>query len=287
MKNRIAIYAFYDEEGIIDDYVYYFLNALKKLAKRIIFVSNGPIKQEYINIISKITNEILIRDNVGFDAHAYKYAFDYIGFKNLNKYDEVISCNSTFFGPIYELENVFLKMEKNENLDFWGITQHPDYFVDSKDNSEFCINPYGYIPKHIQSYFIVYKNRLLSSNYFYNFWDSLPMINNYKEAIELFETVLTKHFSDLGFKWDTYIKYNEKLIKINYPLLYKPLDVVKEYNCPIIKRKSFFLENELTIQYSTKKQIEKLFQFLKNNNLYNIDFIKNNVERTLNNAKNS
>ena len=192
MKNRLGIYFIYDEKGIMDEYAFFFLSAYKKLLNRLIVVINGELKQEYIDRLKSLNYEVLVRENKGLDVYAYKHAFDYVGFNNLSEYDEVIYCNSTFFGPIYNLEDMFECMDKNENLDFWGITQHPDYKVDNEDIPAYNINPYGYLPKHIQNYFMVYRNSFVKKKDLYDFWNNLPEINGYFDSVGLFETVFTK-----------------------------------------------------------------------------------------------
>lgn len=278
MNNRLGIYFFYDKDGTVDEYVFHFLRELKILTNRIVFIANGFIKEEYIKEINSITNEIILRENTGLDVYALKYTLNYIGFENLGNYDEVIYCNSTFFGPIFPLEDMFNCMDTKKGLDFWGITQHPDYKTNNENIPSFNLNPYGYIPKHIQYYFVVYRNRLLKSKEFCEFFKNMPIINDYFDAVGLFETVFTKHFEDLGYEWGTYVNYIDE--NMNYPLLYKPYDVVYKYKCPIIKRKSFYLENELTEKYNTLKQNCKILNYLKDNNLYDTNMIIKNINRS-------
>lgn len=39
--NRIGIYFFYDKDGIVDDYVPYFLEKLKPFCRRLVVVASG------------------------------------------------------------------------------------------------------------------------------------------------------------------------------------------------------------------------------------------------------
>ena len=43
-KNKLLVYFFYDEDNIIDKYVFFQLNALKEFVSEILFVSNSKIK---------------------------------------------------------------------------------------------------------------------------------------------------------------------------------------------------------------------------------------------------
>lgn len=71
---RACLFSFYDKDGIVDDYIVYFLKELSKHAERIIFFSNGKLDDEQKAKILPITEEIKIRPNEGFDVMAYKEA---------------------------------------------------------------------------------------------------------------------------------------------------------------------------------------------------------------------
>ena len=83
--NRIAIFSFYDSEGIVYDYVEYYLNELKKNVARLVIVINGQILENGEKKLGVFTNEIIVRKNVGYDAGAYKECIiNYIGIDNIS-----------------------------------------------------------------------------------------------------------------------------------------------------------------------------------------------------------
>ena len=53
---RVVIFAHYDKDNIVDDYVIYYLKALKEVASEIIFVSCNPILNNMTNTILDLTN---------------------------------------------------------------------------------------------------------------------------------------------------------------------------------------------------------------------------------------
>ena len=57
--NRIAIFSFYDSEGIVYDYVEYYLNELKKNVARLVIVINGQILENGEKKLGVFTNEII------------------------------------------------------------------------------------------------------------------------------------------------------------------------------------------------------------------------------------
>ena len=141
---RCAIFLFYDKDGIVDDYVINLLECLKKSVDDILVVCNGIIPEESQLKFRTVTQDILIRDNAGFDVGGYREGLFYYGFEKLQRYDEIVMLNYTFFGPLYPFEEMFDEMSKRD-IDFWGITGHF-----SVNPDPYGQNRYGYMPKHIQ-----------------------------------------------------------------------------------------------------------------------------------------
>lgn len=193
-KSRLAIYFFYDGQGIVDRYVEYYLKDLVKVIDRLVVVVNGILTPEGRDRFCQFTDEIIVRENTGFDVWAYKMALEYIGWEELRKYDEVILGNHTLMGPVYPFREMFDEMDKRVELDFWGITKY--LRVDQNPDQ----NPYGYIPEHIQSHFIVYRNKFLKSRELKDYWDNMPPILSYSDSIGKHESYFTKHFGDMGFR---------------------------------------------------------------------------------------
>ena len=59
VMKRICIFSIYDNAGIVDRYIYYYLFELTKVAK-IIIVVNGGINEEGLEKLNDITNNIYI-----------------------------------------------------------------------------------------------------------------------------------------------------------------------------------------------------------------------------------
>ena len=192
---RVAIYFFYDKDGVVDRYVNYFLEDFKQNLDRLIVVCNGKLTPEGREEFSKYTNEIIVRENKGFDVWAYKEGIEYIGWDNLKNYDELIMLNMTIMGPIYSFKEMFDEMDSRKELDFWGITKFHKFPVDP-----WGLIKYGYIPEHIQSHFIAVRNPMLTSYEFKQHWEKMRMINTYFESVSYHESIFTKKFNDKGFK---------------------------------------------------------------------------------------
>lgn len=275
-KNRLAIFFFYDADGIADRYVDVYLQGLQEVCGHIVVVANGIITPQTRRLFSNHTNDIIVRKNVGFDAWAHKAGLEYIGWDKLRTYDEVVLTNFTLMGPVYPFSEMFDKMSEQKNLDFWGMTAY------HKVESDPFHNPYGYIPDHIQSSFIVYRKKFLETWELKEYWDHLPEIHSYNEAVGLHESFFTKHFEDQGFEWDVYADNKEERELTNYFLIDEAFKAVKEKRCPAFKRRSFFQGHDYFLTNTMGEQTFELLCFLKNKTTYDVDLIWENLLRTCN-----
>jgi rhamnosyltransferase len=231
---RLGIYSFYDADGIVDRYVPFFLNDLRENLDQLIIVVNGLIRVEEKAKLLALTPRIIVRENRGFDIWGYKTGLDDVGWDNLAAFDEIILANNTVFGPLFPFRRVFQEMAARD-IDFWGLTRHYEHEQDPTG----C-NPYGFTPEHIQSYFCAFRRSLVTQPAFQDYWDNLPDLPRYQDAVGRHETYFTRHFADLGFRFDTFVDAgNLKDLNPN-PILYYHEEMVAEQHCPIIKRRTFF-----------------------------------------------
>ena len=274
---RVAIYFFYDKDGIVDGYVDYFLEDLKKNLDRLIVVCNGKLTSEGRKKFSKYTNEIIVRENKGFDVWAYKEGIEYIGWDNLKNYDELIMLNMTIMGPIYPFKEMFDEMDSRKDLDFWGITKFHKFPVDP-----WGLIQYGYIPEHIQSHFIAVRKPMLKSYEFKQHWEKMRMINTYFESVSYHESILTKKFNDKGFNSDTYVNSNDLKDFTDHPIIDYPKKIIKENKCPIFKRRSFFNSYDDFLTRGMGRSSLELFKYIEKNTNYDVNLIWDNILRVEN-----
>ena len=94
---RLIIFFFYDKDGIVDDYIPYMLNDLNKNISELMIVCNGLLEDKSREKLEKLTSNILVRENKGFDIWAYKTGLEHYGWKKLAEFDEVIFMNFTIW----------------------------------------------------------------------------------------------------------------------------------------------------------------------------------------------
>ena len=271
--NRLGIYFFYDKDGIIDSYVPYLIRDLNENFDRLIVVCNGFLKEGERRKFEEFTDEILVRKNEGLDVGAYKTALEYIGWDHLKSYDEIVLLNNTIMGPVYSFAEMFVEMKKRD-VDFWGITKY------GKDpNAKLKFSSYDYIPEHIQSHFMAFRNSLITSMDFQKYWQTIPEIHSYDESVGIHESSFTKKFEDLGYKWDVYINTDEYDGITSYPLNFYAKELIVKKRCPIFKRRSFFQDYRYIIANTAGQSAAELYRYLKKTEIYDVDMIWDTILR--------
>ena len=271
---RLGIYFFYDKEGIVDDYVPYYLNALKPFCSELCVVVNGILNDEGRKKLETCSDKLIVRVNKGLDSWASKETIESYGYEAIKEYDELLLNNFTSFGPIYPFSIMFDKMA-NKECDFWG---HCRYFSQS---SKVRNQP---IPNHLMSHFVVFRKNILESFYFKYYWDTLQEVNNYDDARLYHEFRLTPYFENLGFVSSSFIddEINVKYPDINTSVLCT-YNQLKENKSPILKRKALFVSKaQYPFGDKTPHNFNKTIKYIYKRKLYDLNLCFSNLIRTKN-----
>ena len=274
-NRRISIYFFYNNIGYVSDYVIHYLKEIKKLCAESCVVVNEILSNEGRAKLQGCCDTLLVRENVGFDSAAYKYAIKHYGYDYIKQnFDELILNNFTCYGPIYPLNEMFDEMEKRD-CDLWGINAHPAmdaYLLPGVLDSK--------IVKHIQSFFIVFKRSILSDDCFKDYWETLKVPYSYQQAILFHELRCSNYFEKRGFKTDTFINFNKYKEYVLNHTIYLVDRMVKEDRLPIIKRKAFFIDN-MQIMYNAWGHFARdLLEFIQKNTDYDVNLIWQDLIKT-------
>ncbi|MFI3125166.1 rhamnan synthesis F family protein [Streptococcus suis] len=188
--NRLLLYVHYNKYNKLSSHVIYQLQKLAPLFSTIFFISNSQLSAnelDYLETEGLITN-YLQRENIGFDFLAWREGMFKIGFDELKRYDSVTLMNDTCFGPLWDMESVYQSFENQKMIDFWGMTNH-------RATKRF--------KEHLQSYFISFKQRVVQSEEFYQFWSRVIDYSNVQDVIEQYETQITTHFLNAGYHYSS------------------------------------------------------------------------------------
>ena len=229
---RLAIFAFYNGKGLINDYVVTYLEYLKEVSDSIIFVADNEPNIKELSKIYPLVSHIESYHHGEYDFGSYKIGFKYAKEHYLlDDVDEIILCNDSCF-CVDSLKPAFDKMATN-SCDFWSMTASNEY------------------EPHLQSFFLVVKKKLFNSEVFSNYLDNVKHLDSFLEIVNTYEIPLKMTFEKEGFKSASYIKAPKK----NNPTFF-PIKCIK-VKMPLIKRKIF------TESYACKESLLEVILYLK------------------------
>ncbi|MDD5705955.1 MAG: rhamnan synthesis F family protein [Kiritimatiellae bacterium] len=268
-RSRIGIFLTHDPEGSVDDYIVFLLRDMMQNLSRLVVVVNGTLSDEGWRRLSEFTGEIYVRPNEGFDVGAWQEALaGHVGYDRLADYDDLVLFNDSFFGPLYPFATVFAEMDRRGH-DFWGLSVHGE-----TPGTGLC--PYGNRPRYLQTYFLVFGKRVLSSNDFRAFWQDLPRFRHFDELADRFAAVLTRHFADRGFAWSAYCETADlegPPVKNFDPHTYALHELVAHRKYPVIKRRSFLVSRTEYLRHCGGAELRATVEHVRRHSNYDLRLV--------------
>lgn len=225
---RLVIYVVWDRRGGVEDYVTFALEGFRDHAAYVLVVVNGSLSDEGRAKLERVSDEILVRDNVGYDIWAHKDALAHMNGR-LAEFDELLMTNDTWFGPVGDYGSVFDRMAV-ERVHFWGMTDH------AREEP----NPFthrGVLAYHLQSFWIAVRKEMFMSSVWRDYWRDLPQMPDYFDAVLKHEAVFTEHFAARGYSHG--VAFASADYPTDHPALFNA-DLLIADGCPVVKRRPFF-----------------------------------------------
>lgn len=163
----IAVMAHYDVDNLVDPYLYNNFDKLSDVVEKIILVSTSAIDSDISLRYPKV--QVIVRDNVGYDFCSYKEGI--FSIDELYSYDCLLVLNDSFYS--------------NKNLDLKSIIKM------SEGYDIFSLTASRQFAYHLQSYFLIFNKKALTSEWFFNFWDNLYHYKRKERIIFDYEIELT------------------------------------------------------------------------------------------------
>ena len=217
---KIAVFASYDKDGIIHDYVLEYCKYLKEVVDKIIFIADNHADKKEQNKLKELVDYAEFCPHGEYDFGSYKRGYHYAKINGwLDKTNELIFCNDSCF-CISSLIPIFETMNKR-TCDFWGMTKSHE------------------IQDHLQSFFLVFKQNVFNSKSFIDHINSVTHKNNFMDIVKCYEIPFTHKLNKAAFVDSEYIQFNNNSNPTFYP--YKSY----KNGMPLIKKKIFFAEEHL------------------------------------------
>lgn len=178
---RICLFAGYDKNNIIDDYVVYYISELAKFSDVYYFADNDMNKPE-LDKLKNIAKFAAGRKHGCYDFGSWLEIIKEIGWKKIEEYDEVILANDGCFGPLFPLDDVFDTME-SKKLDAWAM----------------CGN------KFMMSFFMVLNKKVFKNKEFRAFFENIKPEADKNIVIKKYERGINSIIEEQDFSHGVFL----------------------------------------------------------------------------------
>ena len=245
---RLFLFAGYDRDGILDDTLIHYLNALSKLGDIILVMDCDVNDTSPLKGIKNLLYFETVRHNE-YDFGSYKRGYMWArNQKILGNYDWVYLVNDSVYGPLFDMEPCLKKLE-SQHADLTGMV---DFF-------DACT------PKHVQSWFIGLSKKIAPSKMIYDFMQDIKKRHNKLEIICKYEVGLSRLILQNGFEmFVLFHQYGNN----GHPVYDNPKLVLENF-IPFIKKQGLknIGGNVLLLPYTSDDFNEKIFAHAKRTNL--------------------
>ena len=176
------IYVHYDSNGDVRPDIFEQLKAYRSYCD-IAFVSASPKLCDRPRLLDKLQDAcdvVLVRHNEGYDFGSWQAGILYCQ-RYLGTVSRLILANDSCYGPLYSLDNLFSRISAS-HADVIGLT----------DSTA--------ISYHLQSYFVAYGRRILSSQVFWRFWEQIKIWPTKVDLVRACEVGWSDILIKAGFK---------------------------------------------------------------------------------------
>lgn len=226
---RLLLYVHFDRDNAVDEHVFYQVERLVPFAVETQFISNSPISEAEAGRLRAFVSGITVRPNRGLDFGAWAEILNARLPEIAKNFDELWLMNDSCYGPVFPLEEIFDRM-KEQPCDFWSIT-------DSGGNQR------G--KRHLQSYFLIFRRKVLQSRPFQEFWKRTALkCTDCRTRKRYGEQSLDRCLRQAGFRPGCFISVRDESqnwrIGQLHPLsLFSAYRLVDDYQLPFLQVKAF------------------------------------------------
>lgn len=251
---RICLFAAYDVDGIVDDYVLAYLTELSRHAD-VYFLADGLMDKTELARLREVTVGAWAIPHGEYDFGSYsRLARDLVGWDLIESYDELLLVNDSCY-LVRPLDDVFTRMDAAVGH-WWGMQlTAPTYLADSdrelpplplkqaKARFQRHEIPNYHHFAHVGSYFLALRAPVIHDAGFRRRLDAVCRQRSKLDVIFKYETGTTRYLVGQGYDFATYVPevlafhpaYSAAaftLIERGFPLLKRQLLAENPFDVP-------------------------------------------------------
>ena len=190
-RRRVAVFAVFFPAGRIPETTMCYLRALNEVADDVLLYANCPVFPDEIRKLDGLVRFAAFRVHGGHDFFSYRLGFEKareLGLLDAARTDELVLANDSCYAPVFPLPDCFAKMA-DRPCDFWGMTA----------------NSGAYRSEHVQSFFFVFRRRVLDGDALARFLGGIEILGARWEVVRRYEIGFTAALVEAGYSWDTLV----------------------------------------------------------------------------------
>jgi len=211
---RICLFAGYDPQNKVDDYVVFYVQKLAEIAD-VFYLADSDMPASELKKLSPFTKKAFAKRHGRYDFGSWSLLVQKLGWEKLEEYDEVLFVNDSCYAPLFDLKPIFDKME-SEHLDAWGLAAN--HFM--------------------MSFFLAFDKKIIKNPRFRHFIESIEKEKDKNIIIRKYEKGLDTFLKDEGYKTGAYFtpKKLEEFYKKNKGKIKKDLKEILPFRERIFMR---------------------------------------------------
>lgn len=246
---RVCLFAAYDADGIVDDYVLAYLRDMAQHAD-IYYLADCPMDATELTKLDGLVKGAWADRHGMYDFGSYSIlARDLVGWEDIETYDEMILANDSCY-LVHPLKDTFNTMA-TRSCAWWGLqatkgmisTQHQNRIAedvpvpihDIKENHLDSFESDPIYDFHVGSYFLAFRKSVIKDSSFRRVLDHVSKETSKRNIIRKYEIGLTRFLIGKGYEFDTLVETVSK----QHPIFTERAFDLIEGGFPLLKR--FFL----------------------------------------------
>lgn len=184
---KLVLFAHYDPNDEVDEYVRFYIEKLFSLGSTIIFVSGSPyLNAESAAKIAPFCAGIYTRRTLSNDFGLWHLAWELMKRRGwqLENFNQLLLANDSVYGPLFDLKEMFSRFD---GADMYGVTE-------SMEQSP-----------HLQSYFLLWDLNPKTCGFINAFWRDFRYVVRREELIKRYEIGISRRARQYGLRQMAYI----------------------------------------------------------------------------------
>lgn len=253
---RLCLFAGYDADGVVDDYVVDYVRELSRHAD-VHYWADSEMSASELKKLDGVAVTATASRHGEYDFGSYRRLVEAVGWDTIEQYDEMLLVNDSGY-LLCQLDDVFDRMRGKE-ADWWGLQATKGLAQTRRLAANLFQEP---IPMervrsalvdaferdyvydfHVGSYFLAYRKPVIEDPEFRRYFSSITSQREKRNIIKMYEIGLTRWLIHHGHSFDTFVSklypfhpvYTDwyfRLLDEGFPLLKRFLLTQNHYNVP-------------------------------------------------------